>query len=54
MESKKQTGYEIFFPKVAKGLLSSVFNLSNKNLSKIESNEKISFAPFGCKTEKDL
>ena len=48
MEQKKQTDYEIFFPKAAKGYLSSVFNLSNKNFSQAESNEKFGFTAFGC------
>lgn len=47
MEQKKQTDYEIFFPKVAKGYLSSVFNLSNKNFSQTEINEKMGLAAFG-------
>lgn len=54
MEQKKQTDYEIFFPKVAKGYLSSVFNLSNKNLSQVEISEKYGFTAFGCQTEKEL
>ena len=54
MGQKKQTDYEIFFPKVAKGYLSSVFNLSNKYQSQIDSTEKIGFTAFGCQTEKDI